>query len=277
MTATPPPILAAPFLKSVGGKRQLVPQILPHVPATFGRYHESFLGGGAVYFALHNLGLIRHGAVLSEANRRTARAWMGVRDDVETVIRLLRTYRYEREAYYEERARPIDGQCDAAVAAWRIYISKCGFNGLFRENRSGGCNVPFGRYKNPKICDAEGLRAASRALQGVEIRHEDFAEAAARMEPGDFAYFDPPYAPLSETASFTGYTAAGFGARDHARLRDALRELKARGVHVLASNSSAPLVSDLYADGFTLTPVQARRAVSCQAEGRGPVREFLIA
>jgi DNA adenine methylase len=273
---TIPPRLAHPFLKSVGGKRQLLPQIFPLLPARFRRYHEPFLGGGALFFALANAGRLAKGATLSDVNERTVRAWRGVRDDVEGVIRELGTYRYDRDLYYTARARPIGRGTDTEVAAWRIYISKAGFNGLYRENRAGQCNTPFGRYTNPTICDADGLRVASAALQDVDIRLEDFRTAFARASRGDFMYLDPPYVPLTETACFTSYTAGGFTWEDQRRLCEEARAAKARGVKVLLSNSAAPAVVELY-QGFHVTEVSARRAVSCHSETRGPVRELLIA
>lgn len=275
MTAPLAPV-ATPFLKSVGGKRQLLPQLLPHIPARFGRYHEPFVGGGALFFHLHAAGRIRKGATLSDVNERTVRAWRGVRDNVETVIDLLRGYPYNEAFFYDLRRWPIDARTDAEVAAWRIYLSKAGFNGLYRENRSGQCNTPFGRYTNPRICDDAGLRRCSAALAGVDLRIEDFGRAAVRAKRGDLVFADSPYVPLSETSSFTAYSAGGFGLEDQVRLRDAARSMKLRGVRVLLTNSSAPTVRELYAD-FALTPMSARRAVSCQIEGRGPVTELLIA
>ncbi len=261
-----------PFLKWVGGKRQLLPALAPHVPVRFGRYHEPFLGGGALFFHL------RPGrAVLSDTNTRLIRTWRGVRDAVEDVIGHLSAWPHDRAFFQELRAAPIDERTDAEVAAWFIYLNRTGFNGLYRVNRKNVFNVPFGAYANPTICDAELLRAASIALADTELHVEDFGAVLDRAERGDFVYFDPPYVPLSATSSFTSYTADGFGMAEQARLRDTARALKERGVHVLLSNSSAPAVHELYEDGFTRTPVAATRAINCDASKRGAVMELILA
>jgi len=259
-----------PFLKWVGGKRQLLPVLLPHVPRRFDTYHEPFVGGGALFFALRPTR-----AVLSDNNALLVRTWRGVRDHVEDVIRLLKSYPHDKQFFLEMRERDIDAASDVEVAAWFIYLNKTAFNGLYRVNSKNKYNVPFGRYVNPAICDAPNLRACSRALLGVSIEHEDFEAVLGRAKPGDFVYFDPPYVPLSATSDFTSYTAEGFSADDQKRLRDVARELKASGVHVLLSNSSAGFVRDLY-EGFQMEEVLATRHVNCQSDGRGPVVELVI-
>ncbi len=261
-----------PFLKWVGGKRQLVPALLTHAPARFGRYHEPFLGGGALFFHL-----LPARAVLTDTNERLVRTWKGVRDSVEAVIGLLSVYPHDRAFFERLRATPIDGATDAEVAAWFIYLNRTGFNGLYRVNRRNLFNVPFGSYTNPTICDASTLRAASAALAGTELHVEDFGGVLERAEPGDFVYFDPPYVPLSATSSFTGYTANGFGMAEQIRLRDTAARLKARGVHVVLSNSSAPAVHELYGKGFQATPVAAARNINCDGARRGPVTELILA
>jgi DNA adenine methylase len=269
---SPPDLRARPFLKWVGGKRQLLPALAAHAPVNFARYHEPFLGGGALFFHLRP-----RRAVLADTNARLVRTWRGVRDHVEDVIALLATYPHDRGFFEDMRAMPIDAASDAEVAAWFIYLNRTGFNGLYRVNRRNIFNVPFGSYTNPTICDAALLRAASGALAETELFVEDFAAVLHRAEPGDFVYFDPPYVPLSASSSFTGYTAGGFGMPEQARLRDTARALKARGVRVLLSNSSAPAVFSLYAEGFVATPVAAARAINCDATKRGSVTELLLA
>jgi DNA adenine methylase len=262
---------ARPFIKWVGGKRQLLPALTAHAPREFGRYHEPFLGGGAFFFHLRPAR-----AVLSDTNARLVRTWRGVRDRVEDVIAHLSDWPYDRDFYLSLRERPIDDADDAELAAWFIYLNRTGFNGLYRVNRRNIFNVPFGAYVNPTICDADLLRAASAALAETDLRVEDFSTVLDRAEPGDFVYFDPPYVPLSATSSFTAYTADGFGMAEQARLRDTAAALKARGVRVLLSNSSAPAVHELYAD-FSKTPVAAARAINCDATKRGAVTELLLA
>lgn len=263
--------IARPFLKWVGGKRQLLSELAMRVPARFGTYHEPFLGGGALFFHLRPAN-----AVLADTNARLVRAWRGVRDAPEDVVALLRTYPHDRAFFEALRAADVDAGSDAEVAAWMIYLNRTGFNGLYRVNRRNVFNVPFGSYANPTICDADNLRAVSQALQGVRLEVEDFGTVLDRAVEGDFVYFDPPYVPLTATSSFTSYTADGFGPAEQARLRDVARALKERGVHVLLSNSSAPLVEALYDDGFERIPVGAMRAINCKASGRGAVTELII-
>lgn len=262
---------AKPFIKWVGGKRQLMPELLRRIPGTYGRYFEPFVGGGALFFEL-----APRAASLTDVNRRLIRTYRGVRDDVEGVISLLTGYPHTSEFFYELRASAVDSGTDVEVAAWFIYLNRTCFNGLYRVNRKNGFNVPFGRYTNPTICDYEGLRACALALQGATLEVSDFEAAVADAQTGDLVYFDPPYVPLSVTSSFTSYTADGFGSADQKRLRELASALKQRGVHVLLSNSSAGLVRDLYADGFQVDEVSASRRVNSKASGRGAVVELLI-
>jgi DNA adenine methylase len=267
------PGLAAvrPFLKWAGGKRQLLPSLLQNAPANPPHYFEPFVGGGALFFALRP-----KKAVLADVNRRLIRAYKGIRNSVDKVIRLLKSYPHAPEFFYSFREKNIDEGTDAEVAAWFIYLNKTGFNGLYRVNRGNRFNVPFGRYANPTICDEPTLHACSAALVGADLRVEDFESVVEKAKAGDFVYFDPPYVPLSTTSSFTSYTSQGFGDAEQTRLRDTARRLKERGVRVLLSNSSAPSVRKLYADGFSITEVSATRLVNSKATARGAIVELLI-
>jgi DNA adenine methylase len=262
---------APPFLKWAGGKRQLLPSLRAHAPANPARYFEPFVGGGALFFALRP----KH-AVLADVNARLIRTFRGVRDSVDEVIERLRGYPHDRAFFYRFREEEVDDRSDAEVAAWFIYLNRTGYNGLYRVNRENRFNVPFGRYVNPTICDELTLRACSNALAGVELRVADFEEAVQTAARGDFVYFDPPYVPLSVTSSFTSYTSGGFRAAEQTRLRDTALRLKQRGVRVLLSNSSAPLVRKLYTGGFEVVEVAATRMVNSKARGRGEVVELLI-
>ncbi len=265
------PTVGRPFVKWAGGKRQLLPSLLKHAPPSPPRYFEPFIGGGALFFALRP-----RKAVLADVNERLIRTYKGVRDNVDEVIRLLRGYPHTPTFFYRFRERNVDGKSDAEVAAWFIYLNKTGFNGLYRVNRDNGFNVPFGRYAHPNICDEPTLRACSEALAGTELLVKDFEAVVAKAKRGDFVYFDPPYVPLSTTSSFTSYTSSGFGEAEQTRLRDTAKRLKKRGVHVLLSNSSAPFVRYLYAEGFDLIEVSATRVVNSKATARGAIVELLI-
>jgi DNA adenine methylase len=264
-------VSAKPFIKWAGGKRQLIAELVARVPTRYGTYHEPFVGGGALFFHL-----LPNSAILSDTNQRLVRTYLGIRDAVEDVIRLLASYPHDRDFFMRMRGIDIDARTDVEVAAWFVYLNRTGFNGLYRVNRSNVYNVPFGDYDNPTICDAENLRACARALRHTEIRCESFEAVTERVRPGDFVYFDPPYVPLSASSNFTSYTSGGFTMREQERLRNVARQLKSGGVTVLLSNSSAPEVHELYGSGFEIATVKARRAVNSKGGGRGPIDETLI-
>lgn len=267
--------MAAPFLKWVGGKRQLLGAITTRVPSEVGgTYWEPFVGGAALFFALEKQGRIQK-AVLCDANPDLIETFRCVRDEPEALIRALRRHRNDEEHFYGVRALKPASLSPVQRAARFIFLNRCGYNGLYRVNSRGEFNVPFGRYVNPKICDQDNIRAASRALQIADLRHADFEDAAAAKRR-DFVYFDPPYVPLTKTASFTAYVRQGFGPDDHARLRTLALRLKSRGVGFLLSNSSTAEVRALYSEGFTLETVDARRLINCQPSGRKSVPELLI-
>ena len=275
------PPASRPFVKWAGGKRRLLRDLQGDIPERFGRYHEPFVGGGALFFHLagRRPPASEPWAVLSDANRRLVRTYRAVRDQPKRLIERLREHAadHSKDSFYAVRALDPDSFVDdVEVAAWFIYLNKTGFNGLYRVNRKGGFNVPMGRYKNPNICDGDNLRACSRALQGVDIRHEGFEKAASRAVDGDFVYFDPPYVPASATANFTAYTSDGFGFAEQERLRDVARDLKGRGVRVILSNSDTPPVRSLYQRGFAKRQVMMTRAVNSRATKRGSVPELLI-
>ena len=271
MRAASPP---SPFLKWAGGKRQLLPRILASVPADVNTYYEPFVGGGAVFFALAAQRRFRR-AVLGDFNRELILCYEAVRDDVEAVIRALGPYRYDKSLYYEVRELDPEALAPATRAARLIYLNRCGYNGLYRVNRSGRFNVPFGRYKNPVICDEKKLRTASAALAGVKLVCQDFARTLRAPRPGDFVYLDPPYVPLSPTSSFTAYARTPFGADEQARLADLLRDLGRRKVRALLSNSDCAETRALY-DRKLSARVPVRRAINSVASGRAPVGELLV-
>jgi len=267
---------AKPFVKWVGGKRQLLTSIAKYAPKLEpgSTYHEPFIGGGALFFHLQP-----KRAALTDSNERLIRTYRGIKKNVEGVITRLRSYaeKHGKRFYLEMRARDIDAtDDDVEIAAWFVYLNRTGYNGLYRVNSKNGFNVPFGDYKNPTICDADNLRACARALKGARIEKRDFAAVLTRAKPGDFVYFDPPYIPLTATSRFTDYTSEGFSDADQLRLRNVALALKRRGVTVLLSNSSAPRVYALYEQHFDCVEVDARRSVNCNPNGRGRIPELLI-
>ena len=267
-----------PFVKWAGGKRQLLPALLRRLPQSFRRYHEPFVGGGALFFALRGQNRLSHGARLADINPELVNAYQVVRDRVETLIVVLGTFRNEEDFYYEIRAQQPDALDPVQRAARLLYLNRTCFNGLFRENRAGHFNVPYGRYRNPQFLRENDLRAASRALRGITIEQGSFAELEQHAQPDDLVYFDPPYAPLSRTASFTSYSRGGFDEAAQRQLGALVRRLGARGVHVLVSNSSASLIYDIYGgDDLHIEQIMASRAINSRADRRGKVPELLIA
>jgi DNA adenine methylase len=265
---------ATPFLKWAGGKTQLLSQYRDYFPQpeAIHRYYEPFIGSAAVFFHLQP----PH-ARLSDRNDKLIEIYKVVQRHVEGLIRALKKHKNDEDYYYQIRAQNPAGLTPIQRAARLIYLNKTCYNGLFRENSQGDFNVPFGRYRNPTICDAKRLHAAAQALQGVELCVADFEQAVEPAGPGDFIYFDPPYAPRSPTSNFTGYHRDGFSTADQVRLAETFHRLAARGCHVMLSNASVPLVYDLYdGRGYHLIPIQARRNINSKANGRGPIAELLI-
>ncbi|MCC6668731.1 MAG: DNA adenine methylase [Polyangiaceae bacterium] len=263
---------ARPVLKWAGGKTQLLPQILERLPARIETFFEPFVGGAAVFFALAAEGRFQR-AVLADRNPDLVAVYRALQADAEAVIDELSQMRHSEAEYY--RIRELSPRRLAQRAARVIYLNKTGYNGLYRVNRSGQFNVPFGRYKKPNICDAENLRAAARVLEGVEIVEADFEEVCVRARPGDAVYLDPPYVPLSKTANFTAYARHPFGPSEHQRLARAFTELERRRVAAVLSNSDTPETRALYR-GFRAKKVQVSRAINSRPTARGPIDELLV-
>ncbi len=291
-----------PLLKWAGGKRQLLPRLRPFYPLSFNRYVEPFFGSGAVFFDLHALGRLGgREAVLIDSNADLIGCYETVRDDPDAVATALDALaaahaRGGRAHYYalrDQQFNPLraarrapDGRIGYTpeLAAMLIYLNRTGFNGLFRLNARGKFNVPAGRYERPRICDRPRLLRVAEALgaSGVQLRHGSFETVLDIAAPGDFIYFDPPYAPLSRTANFTAYTAGGFDEASQRRLQRLAIELANRGCRVVLSNSTAPEVVALYdspearAAGLRSVRVDARRAINRDASGRGSVSELIV-
>ena len=266
----------APFLKWAGGKGQLLDEIVARLPTgeVRGTYVEPFVGGGAVFFELVRRGLVRRGK-LFDRNEDLVITYRAVRDEVDAVIGALGRHHNDETHYYAVRAEVPETMPAAARAARMIFLNRVGYNGLYRVNASGRFNVPFGRYKNPNICDVDGLRAASRALQLAEIAVADFDDACTGVGPGDLVYLDPPYVPLSRTANFTSYAATSFGEPEHHRLAATFGRVVDSGAFALLSNSDTPFTRELYA-GFRTHVVEATRAINSKGDRRGVVTELLV-
>lgn len=274
---------ARPFLKWAGGKGQLLPALTERLPARFRRYHEPFVGGGALFFHLWNSGLLRDGATLSDLNPELIDCYEAVRDEVDALIELLTRHKphfSDRDYFYEIRAwdrqpgfreRP-----RVERAARTIFLNRTCYNGLYRRNNKGYFNAPFGYYKKPLIVDPDNLREVSRALQHVELAVDDFGAVLQRTAPNDFVYFDPPYVPVSATASFTAYTGQGFAADAQRRLADVFFALVERGCFVMLSNSYTELARALYRGQPVHESVLASRKINCDGKKRGEIEELIV-
>lgn len=269
-----------PFVKWVGGKRQLLrqfrelglypPEYFDPVTST---YFEPFVGGGAVFFDL-----LPMNAELSDRNLELVTTYNVIKKDVDALIELLKKQKYEKEYYLKIRAKDPKKLLDTEVATRFIYLNRTGFNGMYRVNSRGGFNVPFGKYTNPIICDEENLRRVSKVLQKVTIKHQDYKNVLTKAMKGDFVYFDPPYYPVSKTASFTSYTADSFMEQEQAELRDTFVELHKRGCFVMLSNSDTPFINELYSNikSVNISKVSAGRAINSDATKRGKITEVLV-
>lgn len=264
-SAPPPsPRTARPILKWAGGKQQMLPVLLPRLPERFGRYVEPFVGGGALFFAL-----APEDAVIGDANPELVSLYRAVAADVEAVIGHLDGMTVSREAFYAERARDWRRMSPARAAARTIYLNKTCFNGLYRVNRAGAFNVPYGRFaKPPRLADADRLRAAAAVLGRATIVEGDWRDTvSAHVRPGDLVFLDPPYLPVSAYSDFKRYTAAQFREADHRLMGPVVRALAERGCHVMLTNANHPLLAELFPEA-EIAVVPTRRHVNCRGDRR---------
>lgn len=261
-----------PILKWAGGKSQMLDVLLPKVPAHYGKYIEPFFGGGALFFALRP-----ENAVIADSNPELVNLYTQVRDHVVEVIAILTGYKNEQEQFLKVRSLDWTKLSPVEAAARTIYLNKTCFNGLYRVNRKGQFNTPFGKYKNPKICDTQALREASKALQNATIVCGDYAAVLAEYaEPDDFVFLDPPYIPVSEYSDFKRYTKEQFEISDHSRLAVEFSRLHSLGCHLMLTNSNHPLVHDLYGQ-YEIQVIPTKRSVACRASSRTGEDTLIIA
>ena len=263
-----------PIVKWVGGKRQLMFELLKNMPEDFNRYFEPFIGGGALFFELQP-----DNAYISDMNEELINLYQVVRDNVDELIDDLQKHDISKEYFMEirniDRTEEYKNWSNVKKASRFIYLNRTCFNGMYRVNSKGEFNVPFGHYKNPRIVDENNLINCSNLLQRTEIKHADFSDILKKVKKGDFVYFDPPYVPLSETSSFTSYTKDGFDIDMQFKLRDVCDELDSMGVKFLLSNSDTKLVNDLY-ENYNIKKVFASRQINANADGRGKITEVLV-
>lgn len=268
---------AAPVVKWVGGKRQLLPQILPLIPKRMTAYCEPFLGGGAVLFALQP-----KRALVNDLNQDLITVYRVIKEDADALIEHLSRHENTPEYFYRIRDLDRDKEAYAALsdvekASRLLYLNKTCYNGLFRVNASGAFNSPYGHYRRPNIVNEQTIRGVSRYFNSCDITFfsGDFTSVLEQVPKGGFVYLDPPYDPVSDTASFTGYNRGGFGREEQVRLKECCDALTARGVKFLLSNSATPFIRELYGS-YRVSIVQARRAVNSVASRRGAIEEVLV-
>ena len=255
--------VAKPILKWAGGKTQMLGELMPRVPKTYGRYIEPFFGGGALFFSLKP-----ENAIIADSNPELINMYLQVAHHVDDVIECLQKYENTSEMFYEVRSLDWQTLPKAEAAARTIYLNKTCFNGLYRVNRSGQFNTPFGKYKNPKICDIDALRLASEALRKADILCGDYILVLEHYaQPGDFVFLDPPYLPISENSDFKRYTKEQFYEDDHVELAKMIDTLHERGCYVILTNSNHPLVHQLY-EQYKIEVIQTKRHISCHGDTR---------
>lgn len=269
--------LVSPVLKWAGGKRQLLPSIKTMLPKEISSYCEPFVGGGAVLFDIQP-----KRAIVNDINSDLILVYTVIRDNVEALIKLLETYPNEEGFYYELRnidreQEKYDKLSEIEKAARVIFLNKTCYNGLYRVNNAGKFNSPFGKYKNPNIVNAPVLRAVSAYFNSSEITFStsDFEPVLEQVRRGTFVYLDPPYDPVSDTSSFTGYFKGGFSREQQIQLRKCCDRLNARGVKFMLSNSATAFIREQYSN-YHITIVQAKRAINSVASKRGDVDEVII-
>lgn len=263
-----------PIVKWVGGKRQLMFELIKNMPKSYNRYFEPFIGGGALFFELQP-----EQAYISDMNEELINLYSVVRDNVYELIEDLSKHEVSKEYFLEirniDRTEKYAELSDIERASRFIYLNRTCFNGMYRVNSQGQFNVPFGHYKNPRIIDENNLLNCSELLKKTEIRCADFSEILTKVKKGDFVYFDPPYVPLNETSSFTSYTKDGFDIDMQFKLRDICDELDSMSVKFMLSNSDTKLVNELYAN-YEIKKVFASRQINANADGRGKITEVLV-
>nr|WP_288930143.1 DNA adenine methylase [uncultured Streptococcus sp.] len=267
-----------PFTKWTGGKRQLLPVIKKLMPESYNHYYEPFIGGGALFFDL-----APKKAVINDYNAELINCYQQIKENPNELIELLKVHKENnsKEYYLELRSVDRDDRInkmpDVQRAARILYMLRVDFNGLYRVNSKNQFNVPYGRYKNPKIVDEELIHAISIYLNSnqIEIKAGDFEDALLNVQKEDFIYFDPPYIPLSDTSAFTSYTHEGFSYDDQVRLRDAFKRLSDAGAYVMLSNSSSHLVEELYQE-FNIHYVEATRTNGAKSSSRGKISEIIV-
>jgi len=270
--------LVAPFLKWVGGKRQLIPSIVAYLPKNIKEYNyiEPFVGGGAILFYLQP-----QNAIINDLNKELINVYEVIKNNLDELILDLKNHKNESDYFYQIRALDRNDNFEKLNSVQRasriIFLNKTCFNGLYRVNNAGEFNAPFGRYKNPNIVNEPTLKAVHKYLSSnnIHISSKDYSEILKKLDKKSFVYLDPPYHPISESSNFTGYIQGGWNSSDQINLKTACDELNKNGIKFLLSNSSSEFIKNLYKD-YKIFTVKANRAINSNGADRGEVDEVLI-
>lgn len=263
-----------PFIKWVGGKRQLISELKSFLPPKYNRYFEPFIGGGALFFSLEH-----KNCFISDYNHELTNLYEIIKEKPNKLIEDLKKHKNTEDYYYKTRALDRDNNVYKKLskvqrASRFLYLNKTGFNGLYRVNKKGQNNVPYGRYKNPKWIDEDNLKSCSKLLSNTQIETGDFEIIKKHIQKGDLVYFDPPYAPLNEN-SFTSYTKSGFDVEMQERLKLLCDYIDSIGAYFMLSNSYTDYIRELYKE-YEIKTVMANRAINCKATGRGKIKEIVV-
>jgi DNA adenine methylase len=255
--------VSRPLLKWAGGKTQMIPSLIDAMPKSYNKYIEPFIGGGALFFYLSP-----RFSVIADSNPELVSLYKQIAKDYKPVLALLEKMPNTEDYFYEKRSKPFESHSPVEAAARTVYLNRTCFNGLYRVNKSGGFNVPYGRYKDPKIADSALLKSVSEALQGTEIVLGDYKQVLQEFAcKGDFIFLDPPYLPVSQYSDFKRYTKEQFYEEDHRDLAAEVTRLTEIGCHVLLTNSNHPLVHELYSD-FHIEVLSTKRNINSKAKMR---------
>lgn len=259
---------AKPFLKWAGGKKSLLTHLEKILPNSYNSYFEPFLGGGALFFSLQP-----KKAFLSDLNKELINTYLQLKRHSKEVIKILEKMPYEKTVYY--KIRNTYSKDKIYRAARFIYLNRSCWNGLYRENRKGEFNVPFGRFKNPTICDPVNLEAVSNALKKTSLRHVDFEIILEKAQNNDLVYLDPPYVTTHSNNGFLQYNAKIFSLEDQKRLKEVFLKLHKKKCKVILSNADHKFIRELY-DQFYIYRVDRKSLLAGDKKKRKDVSELII-
>jgi len=258
----PSDVAIKPFLKWAGGKTQLIPELSKYIPKSYNQYIEPFIGGGAFFFYLNPLK-----AIISDSNEELIITYKAIRDNVDEVIEILESYKNEESFFYKIRALETNKLSDIERAARLIYLNKTCFNGLYRVNKKGQFNVPYGK-RNGEFLNREQLKDSSEFLKNAKIFRSDYLTSLKEYATkGDFIFLDPPYYPVGKYSDFKRYTKEFFYHKDHIILKKEFDRLVKMGCYVLLTNSYHPIVIELYKD-YEIKVIETKRLISSNPKTR---------